>query len=183
MPAGGAFYDQSCFPWLDGYPDDMRSALPDAMAEAVRAEEHHDLLHVLLRSHRRHQLVDALAAEALDLAQAVGLAKGIFPSGSSRHVVIVGDGQETTGSLEQMAGEAVGQGRLADALRTGEEPGMRHASRARGLLLPDLLQNLLEHFAIMELFGWRVASLTGAGAVRWTGRLRRPSGCPRCCDD
>ena len=30
MPAGGTFYDQTCFPWLDGYPSDFRK-LPDAM--------------------------------------------------------------------------------------------------------------------------------------------------------
>lgn len=35
MPAGGAFYDQSLFPWLDGYPDDMRAALPDAMDKVL----------------------------------------------------------------------------------------------------------------------------------------------------
>jgi len=37
MPAGGAFYDQSLFPWLDGYPDDMQAALPDAMGKVLWA--------------------------------------------------------------------------------------------------------------------------------------------------
>ncbi|MBL7076918.1 MAG: methyltransferase [Kiritimatiellae bacterium] len=37
MPAGGAFYDQSHFPWLDGYPSDMSAALPDAMSNVLWA--------------------------------------------------------------------------------------------------------------------------------------------------
>jgi uroporphyrinogen decarboxylase len=35
MPSGGTFYDQSHFPWLDGYPDDMAAALPDAMGKVL----------------------------------------------------------------------------------------------------------------------------------------------------
>lgn len=37
MPAGGAFFDQSLFPWLDSYPDDLRGALPDAMGKVLWA--------------------------------------------------------------------------------------------------------------------------------------------------
>lgn len=37
MPAGGAFYDQSLFPWLDGYPADLRAALPGAMGKVLWA--------------------------------------------------------------------------------------------------------------------------------------------------
>jgi len=37
MPAGGTFYDQSLFPWLDGYPADMPAALPDAMGKVLWA--------------------------------------------------------------------------------------------------------------------------------------------------
>ncbi len=37
MPSGGTFYDQSCFPWLDGYPADMAAALPDAMGKVLWA--------------------------------------------------------------------------------------------------------------------------------------------------
>ncbi|NOY80631.1 MAG: methyltransferase [Kiritimatiellaeota bacterium] len=36
MPAGGAFFDQSCFPYLDGYPDDF-SRLPEAMGKVLWA--------------------------------------------------------------------------------------------------------------------------------------------------
>ena len=35
MPSGGAFYDQSVFPWLDGYPNDLRAALPQAMDKVL----------------------------------------------------------------------------------------------------------------------------------------------------
>lgn len=37
MPSGGAFFDQSLFPWLDGYPSDMAAALPDAMRKVLWA--------------------------------------------------------------------------------------------------------------------------------------------------
>lgn len=35
MPAGGAFYDQCHFPWLHGYPGDIRVALPEAMNKVL----------------------------------------------------------------------------------------------------------------------------------------------------
>ena len=34
MPAGGVFFDQTCFPYIDGYPDDFRG-LPDAMGKVL----------------------------------------------------------------------------------------------------------------------------------------------------
>jgi len=37
MPSGGAFFDQSVFPWIDGYPEDMPAALPDAMGKVLWA--------------------------------------------------------------------------------------------------------------------------------------------------
>ncbi len=36
MPAGGAFYDQSCFPWVDGYPEGL-AGLDDAMGKVLWA--------------------------------------------------------------------------------------------------------------------------------------------------
>ncbi len=38
MPSGGTFFDQSTFPWLDGYPADMAAALPDAIKRVLWAE-------------------------------------------------------------------------------------------------------------------------------------------------
>ena len=37
MPSGGAFFDQSVFPWIDGYPEDITTALPDAMGKVLWA--------------------------------------------------------------------------------------------------------------------------------------------------
>jgi uroporphyrinogen decarboxylase len=36
MPAGGAFFDQTCFPWVDGYPDGLRG-LDEAMGKVLWA--------------------------------------------------------------------------------------------------------------------------------------------------
>ncbi len=36
MPAGAHFFDQACFPYVDGYPDDFRG-LPEAMSKVVWA--------------------------------------------------------------------------------------------------------------------------------------------------
>jgi len=38
MPSGGMFFDQSAFPWLDGYPSDIEAALPAAMKQVLWAE-------------------------------------------------------------------------------------------------------------------------------------------------
>ena len=38
MPAGGMFFDQSAFPWLDGYPSNIEAALPAAMRHVLWAE-------------------------------------------------------------------------------------------------------------------------------------------------
>ncbi len=37
MPAGGAFFDQTAYPWIDGYPSDIRGALPDAWGRVLWA--------------------------------------------------------------------------------------------------------------------------------------------------
>lgn len=34
-PAGATFFDQTCFPFLDGYPDDLAATLPDAMGKVL----------------------------------------------------------------------------------------------------------------------------------------------------
>ncbi len=36
MPAGGAFFDQTCFPWVDGYPEGLKG-LDDAMGRVLWA--------------------------------------------------------------------------------------------------------------------------------------------------
>ncbi len=57
----------------------------------------------------REELLDEIGA-ATNFERAIRLANGIFPSGSSRHVVVVGDGVETQGSLLAVAGEAAVSG-------------------------------------------------------------------------
>lgn len=37
MPAGGAFFDQACFPWVDSYPSNIPAALPEAMGKVLWA--------------------------------------------------------------------------------------------------------------------------------------------------
>jgi uncharacterized membrane protein len=45
-----------------------------------------------------------------NLAKGVSLAAAVFPAGSSRHIVLISDGEETEGSLEEAAREAAVQG-------------------------------------------------------------------------
>jgi len=45
-----------------------------------------------------------------NLARGVSLASAVFPAGTSRHIVLISDGEETEGSLEQAAQEAAVQG-------------------------------------------------------------------------
>ncbi len=40
MPKGGAFFDQTCFPWVDAYPDDF-SGLPEAMNKVLWSAHAH----------------------------------------------------------------------------------------------------------------------------------------------
>ncbi|MGE5361770.1 MAG: uroporphyrinogen decarboxylase family protein [Bacteroidales bacterium] len=35
MPATSAFFDQTCFPWAEGYPDDVRAGLEEAMGKVM----------------------------------------------------------------------------------------------------------------------------------------------------
>jgi Ca-activated chloride channel homolog len=51
-----------------------------------------------------------------DLASAVALAAALFPPGQSKHMVLVGDGEETTGDLASAAREAALHGVTIDAL-------------------------------------------------------------------
>jgi uncharacterized membrane protein len=45
-----------------------------------------------------------------NLARGIALASAVFPSGTSRHIVLISDGEETEGSVEQAAREAALQG-------------------------------------------------------------------------
>jgi uncharacterized membrane protein len=96
-----------------------------------------------------------------DFAAAVRLAKGLFPTGASRHLVIVGDGVETIGSLAGAAEEAT-----VRELRI-------HALPMAGDISPDARvtrltssQSRLNEGASLELTASVESSLEGAGRLR-----------------
>ncbi len=68
QPVRVRLQDRRC-PLAEPLDDPRRQA----GTEAVRPQEHHHLLDVLLRPYRRNQLVDPLRAEPLHLAQPIGL--------------------------------------------------------------------------------------------------------------
>ncbi|MEX2577923.1 MAG: VWA domain-containing protein [Verrucomicrobiales bacterium] len=93
--------------------------------------------------------------------RAVKLARGIFPSGSSRHVVLVGDGVETEGSLIEAAEEAAVAGIKI------------HAVGVAGEIQPDVRvtrltssQSRLSEGASLELEATIEGSLSGPGRIR-----------------
>ena len=98
---------------------------------------------------------------ASNFEQAARLAKGIFPGGSSRHLVLVGDGVETAGSLMAVAREAVVAGIKI------------HAIGVSGSVQPDVRvtrltssQSRLNEGASLELEATIESSLSGPGRVR-----------------
>ena len=96
-----------------------------------------------------------------DLSRAVRLSKGIFPSGSSRHLILVTDGQETSG-------------RLADTAREAAVSGIRlHAIGVSGDPRPDVRvtrvtssQSRLNEGATLDLTATVESSLSGSGRIR-----------------
>ena len=106
------------------------------------------------------ELLEEIGAST-DLSRAIRLAKGIFPSGSSRHVILVSDGQETSGSL-------------ADSARESAVSGIRlHAIGVSGDPRPDVRvtrvassQSRLNEGAALELVATIESSLEGEGRVR-----------------
>lgn len=98
---------------------------------------------------------------ASNFERAVKLAEGIFPGGSSKHVVLVGDGVETEGSLLEAAQEAAVSGIKI------------HAIGVSGEIQPDVRvtrltssQSRLNEGASLELEGTIEGSLSGPGLVR-----------------
>lgn len=98
---------------------------------------------------------------ASNFERATRLAKGIFPSGSSKHVVLVGDGVETEGSLLDAAQEAAVSGIKI------------HAVGVAGEIQPDVRvtrlvssQSRLNEGASLELESTIEGSISGPGRVR-----------------
>lgn len=108
----------------------------------------------------REDLLGEIGA-ATNFERAVRLAKGIFPSGSSNHVVVVGDGVETHGSLLAVAGESAVSG-----LRI-------HSVGVAGEVQPDVRvtrlvssQSRLNEGASLDLEATVEGSLSGRGKIR-----------------
>jgi len=98
---------------------------------------------------------------ATNLADAVTLAKSIFPAGTSRHIVLITDGQQTEGSLEEAAQSAAVTGVRIHALAiTGEpRPDVRVTSLRSS-------QSRVNEGATVDLTATVEASIAGTGRLR-----------------
>ncbi len=103
-----------------------------------------------------------------NIARGVRLARGIFPSGSARHIILVGDGLETAGSLEEAA-------------RESSIAGIKvHALGVSGVAKPDVRvtkvissQSRLNEGASLELTATLESSIAGKGeAVLYENGLK-----------
>lgn len=113
-----------------------------------------------LFDHPRSELLESNGA-ASNFERAVQLARGIFPSGASRHIVIVGDGVETQGSLLNASREAAVSGIQI------------HALGVAGVARPDVRitklvssQSRINEGASLELEATVEGSLSGPGRIR-----------------
>ncbi len=98
---------------------------------------------------------------ATNLSKAVTLASAIFPAGTSRHIVVLSDGQETTGSLESQAKASAVTGIKIHALPIGGEqrPDVRVTRLASS-------QSRINEGATVDLTATIESSITGSGRVR-----------------
>ena len=96
-----------------------------------------------------------------DLAAGVSLASGLFPSGTSRRIVLVGDGQETRGDLEAAARHAAQLGVVVDAVPVA---GERRPDVRLSRLTPN--RSRLHEGASLELQAEIESSMDGAGRLR-----------------
>ncbi|MHC5054963.1 MAG: VWA domain-containing protein [Planctomycetota bacterium] len=96
-----------------------------------------------------------------DLASAVALARGLFPPGAARRLVLVTDGVETRGDLESAAREAAVSGIVIDAAPVAGEP--RPDARVVRLVSS---RSRLHEGASVTLTAEVESSLSGAGRIR-----------------
>ncbi|MBL9155694.1 MAG: VWA domain-containing protein [Verrucomicrobiales bacterium] len=108
----------------------------------------------------RLDLLEKLGSRT-NLSRAVRLSKGIFPSGSSRHVILVTDGQETSGSLTETAREAAVSGIRLHAVGVSGDP--RPDVRVTRV---NSSQSRLSEGASLDLTATIESSLEGQGRVR-----------------
>ncbi|MEM9015691.1 MAG: VWA domain-containing protein [Verrucomicrobiota bacterium] len=93
--------------------------------------------------------------------EAINLASGIFPTGTSRHIVLVGDGVETSGSLISAAKRAAISGIRVHSLGVAGE--IQPDVRVTRLLSS---QSRLNEGASLELAATIEGSLAGTGRLR-----------------
>lgn len=93
--------------------------------------------------------------------KAIRLARGLFPSGTSKHIVLVGDGVETTGNLVNAAKEAAISGIRIHALGVAGEvqPDVR-------VIRLTSSQSRLSEGASLELEAEVESSIAGSGRLR-----------------
>ncbi len=105
-------------------------------------------------------LIDRIGA-ATNLEKGCRLARGIFPAGSSPHLVIVGDGVETRGSLLKFAREAAVSGIKIHTLGVG------------GIIEPDVRITRLSASQTRITEGASITlSATVEGSISGPGKLR-----------
>ncbi len=106
---------------------------------------------------------DAVSVDATqtNLAAAISSAEGLFPAGAARHVVLVTDGQENRGRLEDTAREAAARGLKIHAVAVPGEA--RPDVRVTSLLAS---QSRLTEGATLGLTATVESSLAGEGRVR-----------------
>lgn len=124
---------------------------------------------LLVNPGAKGELPDAEAAKALmgeigassNFERGALLARGLFPAGSSRHLIVVGDGVETQGSLINAANEAAVAGIKIHALGvTGTiQPDVRVTRLASS-------QSRLNEGASLDLIATVEGSLDGPGRLR-----------------
>jgi len=96
-----------------------------------------------------------------DLAGAVSLASGLFPSGASRRIVMITDGQETQGDLESAARDAALLGAVIDAVPVA---GQQRADVRVERLVSNKQRS--HEGATIELRADLESSISGEGTVR-----------------
>ena len=96
-----------------------------------------------------------------DLASAVALARGLFPPGAARRLVLVTDGVETRGDLESAAREAAVSGIVIDAVPVAGAP--RPDARVVKLVAS---RSRLHEGASVTLTAEVESSLAGSGRIR-----------------
>jgi uncharacterized membrane protein len=116
------------------------------------------------RSHKRAEPDESLLEKGgaqTDLASAVALARGLFPPGAARRLVLVTDGVETRGDLESAAREAAVSGIVIDAVPVAGAP--RPDVRVVKLVSS---RSRLHEGASVTLTAEVESSLAGSGSIR-----------------